>query len=63
MDGEEFFKNLFGGKKQKREEIPIPATDTQAVQEATAQARRLAALAKGKQSTDIVSRLGDVGRA
>lgn len=55
---------LFGGGKKNEAELPpITTTDSAVVQESATEARRLAALAKGRKSTDIVSRLGNVGRA
>jgi len=41
--------------------VPPPATDTAAVQDAAALARKRAVMAKGRASTDIVSKLGYVG--
>lgn len=56
-----FIKDLFTGP-DKPKTIKQPATDTRAVQDAAADARRRAAMAKGRQSTDIVGRgLGTVG--
>lgn len=51
---------MFAGPK-KPKVIPPPATDMQAVQTAAADARKRAAQAKGRDYTDVASRLGNVG--
>lgn len=57
-----FISNLFSGpKKQKTPPPVVPATDQTAVQDAAAEARKRAAMAKGRSSTDIAGRLGNVG--
>jgi hypothetical protein len=56
-----FIADLFSGPSKPKTVKP-PATDTKGVQDAAAEARRRAAAAKGRASTDIVgSRLGNVG--
>lgn len=55
-----FIASLFSGPKKEKTVAP-PAQDKTAVQEAAADARRRAAYAKGRDSTSVASRLGDVG--
>lgn len=54
-----FIASLFKGP-EKPKPIKPPSTDSRAVQEAAADARRRAALAKGRSSTNVVG-LGNIG--
>lgn len=57
-----FFADIFKGPTKPKTPAPVPAgTDTQAVQQAAADARKRAAYAKGSGSDKIASRLGNVG--
>jgi len=57
-----FIADLFSGPKKQKTPAPVvPATDQTAVQDAAAEARRRAAMAKGRSATDIAGRLGNVG--
>ena len=46
---------------KKPKPIPPPAADNTQVQEAAAEARKRAAAMKGRASTEVASRLGNVG--
>lgn len=46
---------------KKPKVVPPPATDNQKVQDAAVEARKRAAAAKGRDSTSVASRLGNVG--